>query len=283
MARARALLTEPEVGDADRQRRPTGSRAWMRDQQLRSWNQRFAELAGVAFGADTPVEDLFRRQAAAGLFGDAAEAEQAIATRLTLLPSAARSAEPLTQTGPDGEPLRLVVRGVCDGGHLLVLARVDISPGSGRCRTPAGPRQRRKRRNGNAAFLGTGSFGELAGRSGGIRTHDPQSPRLMRYQTALRSDRAERLPAGRCPGQSSSPGRRPGNRTGIRPGELASAEAWSPPERKSTGDGSAADACGVQDGCQIQLCHRPQRGQPPRRSGAPAWRGFTIPAPAGLN
>jgi hypothetical protein len=27
------------------------------------------------------------------------------------------------------------------------------------------------------------------GRSGGIRTHDPQSPRLMRYQAALRSDR----------------------------------------------------------------------------------------------
>ncbi len=27
------------------------------------------------------------------------------------------------------------------------------------------------------------------GRSGGIRTHDPQSPRLMRYQTALRSGR----------------------------------------------------------------------------------------------
>lgn len=23
------------------------------------------------------------------------------------------------------------------------------------------------------------------GRAGGIRTHDPQSPRLMRYQTAL--------------------------------------------------------------------------------------------------
>ena len=29
---------------------------------------------------------------------------------------------------------------------------------------------------------------DLIGRSGGIRTHDPQSPRLMRYQTALRSD-----------------------------------------------------------------------------------------------
>ncbi len=29
------------------------------------------------------------------------------------------------------------------------------------------------------------------GRSGGIRTHDPQSPRLMRYQAALRSDRKQ--------------------------------------------------------------------------------------------
>ncbi len=28
----------------------------------------------------------------------------------------------------------------------------------------------------------------LIGRSGGIRTHDPQSPRLMRYQAALRSE-----------------------------------------------------------------------------------------------
>ncbi len=31
-------------------------------------------------------------------------------------------------------------------------------------------------------------FNLLNGRSGGIRTHDPQSPRLMRYQAALRSD-----------------------------------------------------------------------------------------------
>jgi hypothetical protein len=45
------------------------------------------------------------------------------------------------------------------------------------------------------------------GRSGGIRTHDPQSPRLMRYQTALRSDsgpdsipRRGALPSlARCP------------------------------------------------------------------------------------
>src|SRR5262249_357621 len=30
---------------------------------------------------------------------------------------------------------------------------------------------------------------EMAGRSGEIRTHDPQHPMLMRYQAALRSDR----------------------------------------------------------------------------------------------
>ena len=30
----------------------------------------------------------------------------------------------------------------------------------------------------------------MVGRSGEIRTHDPQHPMLMRYQAALRSDRA---------------------------------------------------------------------------------------------
>lgn len=29
------------------------------------------------------------------------------------------------------------------------------------------------------------------GRDGGIRTHDPQSPRLMRYQAALHPDRVK--------------------------------------------------------------------------------------------
>jgi len=126
VARAWALLSEPEAG-ALIGSATDGVARLDAALQLRLWNERFAERAGVAFGADTPVEDLFRRQAAAGLLGDAAEAELAIATRLTLLPSAARSAEPLTQTGPDGEPLRLIVRGVCDGGHLLLLARIDNS------------------------------------------------------------------------------------------------------------------------------------------------------------
>ena len=139
VARVRALLSEPEAGALIGSATDGVARldATLR---LRSWNERFAERAGVAFGVDTPVEDVFRRQAAAGLLGDAAEAESAIATRLTLLPSATGSAEPLTQTGPDGEPLRLVVRGVCDGGHLLLLARVNTSglgalPDAGRAET----------------------------------------------------------------------------------------------------------------------------------------------------
>ena len=38
-----------------------------------------------------------------------------------------------------------------------------------------------------AVFCGLPS---VIGRSGGIRTHDPQSPRLMRYRAALRSEQA---------------------------------------------------------------------------------------------
>jgi hypothetical protein len=126
VARARALLSEPEAG-ALIGSATDGVARLDAALQFRTWNERFAERAGVAFGANTPVEDLFRRQAAAGLLGNAAEAASAIATRLTLLPLAAGSAEPLMQTGPDGEPLRLVVRGVSDGGHLLLLARVGNS------------------------------------------------------------------------------------------------------------------------------------------------------------
>jgi hypothetical protein len=89
--------------------------------QLRRWNARFAELAGAALNTGMPAEELFRHQAAAGLFGDAAASEPAIATRLTLLHDVTGSAEPPLQNGPDGEPLRLLIRGVTGGGHLLLL------------------------------------------------------------------------------------------------------------------------------------------------------------------
>ncbi len=127
VARARALLTEPEVGTMI----GSGTEGVARldgEQQLRSWNQRFADLAGVPLddtALGTPIEDLLRRQATAGLFGDTAEAEQAIATRLTILHTSGASAVPPTQVGPGGEQITLFVRGVADGGHLLLLIGPD--------------------------------------------------------------------------------------------------------------------------------------------------------------
>jgi PAS domain-containing protein len=122
VARARALLTEPEVGTlissgTDGVARLDG------EQRLRLWNQRFADLAGVPLDASalgSPIEDLLRRQARAGLFGE--EAEQGVATRLTILQTSDGAAVPPTQTGPDGEQITMYVRGVADGGHLILLA-----------------------------------------------------------------------------------------------------------------------------------------------------------------
>jgi PAS domain-containing protein len=129
MARARALLSEAEAG-ALIGSATDGVARLDAAHKLRLWNERFGERAGVVLGEEAvgnPVEGLFRGQAAAGLFGDAADADSTIATRLTLLRTEAGSAEALTQTGPNGELLRLTVRGVSDGGHLLVLTRADNS------------------------------------------------------------------------------------------------------------------------------------------------------------
>lgn len=96
--------------------------------RLRAWNARFAERAGVPLQAGTLAEDLFRRQADLGLFGDPDGCEPAIATRLTLLQALTGSAAPLGQKGENGAPLWLSVRGVTDGGQLLVLTGADTSP-----------------------------------------------------------------------------------------------------------------------------------------------------------
>jgi PAS domain-containing protein len=124
VVRARAMLTEPEVGTllsshTDGVARLDG------EQRLRLWNQRFADLAGVPLDPSaigTPVETLLRRQANAGLFGDVAEAEQDLSTRLTILHTAGQSVVPPTQVGPNGEPVTMHVRGVSDGGHVIILA-----------------------------------------------------------------------------------------------------------------------------------------------------------------
>jgi PAS domain-containing protein len=134
VARARTLLTEPEVGAllgsaTDGVARLDG------EQRMRLWNQRFVELAGVPLddtAPGSPVEDLLRRQAQAGVFGDAAEAEQEIATRLTILHTSGGLAVPPTQIGPGGEQITMYVRGVADGGHLILLT----GPENARFATP---------------------------------------------------------------------------------------------------------------------------------------------------
>ena len=123
LARARALLTEPEVGTLLSSATDGVARVDAR-LRLRQWNDRFAALAGVSLDELTPgspIEDLLRRQAKAGLFGEAADAEQEIATRLTILHTSGGSAAPPAQVGPGGEQLTMYVRGVFDGGLVILL------------------------------------------------------------------------------------------------------------------------------------------------------------------
>jgi PAS fold len=127
VARTRALLSESEAG-ALIGSATDGVARLDADQKLWIWNECFAERAGVALDGAAPgmpVEELFRYQAASGLFGDATDARPAIAARLALLHTAAGSAEAPIQRGPNDELLMMFVRGVSDGGHLLLLTRAD--------------------------------------------------------------------------------------------------------------------------------------------------------------
>ena len=94
------------------------------ENRLRIWNERFAEVIGIPLDdtmMGTPIEDLLRQQAGAGLFGEAADPEQEVATRLTILHAAGQSIAPPTQIGPAGEQIAMHVRGMFDGGHVIVL------------------------------------------------------------------------------------------------------------------------------------------------------------------
>ena len=123
VSRARMLLTEPEtaalIGSAT-----DGVARLDNEARLRLWNQRFAELAGLpldAASAGTQIEALWRAQAEAGMFGDPAAADQAVSTRLTALHTAGEAMAPPVQAGPDGEQIAMHVRGVADGGSVIVL------------------------------------------------------------------------------------------------------------------------------------------------------------------
>ncbi len=93
--------------------------------RLRQWNQRFAELAGVSLDEQsrgTLVDDFLRYQAQAGVFGDEESAEHGLAARITVFQTGGHAAMPLTQLGPTGEKIAMLVRPVVDGGYMIILA-----------------------------------------------------------------------------------------------------------------------------------------------------------------
>jgi PAS domain-containing protein len=122
-AQVRALLSGPEVGallggEIDGVARLDAAL------RLRSWNRRYAEFSRIQLDQSdvgTPIETLLRRQAAAGAFGDAEQAEQEIAVRLTILHTGAQAVAPPVQRGPAGEELTMWVRGVAGGGYAILL------------------------------------------------------------------------------------------------------------------------------------------------------------------
>ncbi len=123
VAQARGLLNEAEVGTL-LSSTTDGVARLDESQRLRVWNQRFADFAGVpldeaSFGM--PIEDLLRHQSNAGLFGEAGEADEGIATRLTILQTSGASVVPPSQRGPAGEVITMHVRGVVGGGFLVML------------------------------------------------------------------------------------------------------------------------------------------------------------------
>lgn len=123
-ARARVPLSEAEVGTLVSST-SDGVARLDRDLRLRQWNVRFAAFAAVPLDVTalgSPIEDLLRRQAEAGVFGRDTDVEEEVARRLTILSDGGQGAAPSAQTGPDGETLTMHARAVVDGGCVIVLA-----------------------------------------------------------------------------------------------------------------------------------------------------------------
>lgn len=96
--------------------------------RLRQWNDRFAALSGVphdGLRAGLQIEDILRTQARAGLFGDVLEADAEVSRRLTVIHTGGQTDLPVTQTTPAGETATMLVRGVVDGGRILILTSMD--------------------------------------------------------------------------------------------------------------------------------------------------------------
>ena len=127
LARGRSLLSEPEAG-ALLASQSDGVARLDAEGRLRQWNQRFAEYAGVDLDpseAGMPFETILRRQANAGMFGDEAETEQAVGTRLTVLHTGILTENALTHPDQKGETITMVVRGVSGGGLVVLFLGPD--------------------------------------------------------------------------------------------------------------------------------------------------------------
>src|SRR6267154_3175006 len=121
-------------------------------------------------------------------------------------PEDARHAHPVAELAPGKPPDRLAAVAQIAGLMVAVEGQRDRAARPARpCRRaqrPSGPHPRDELAPmllgplpgfeigfGGVHGLSLGDRGSKNGRSGEIRTHDPQHPMLMRYQAALRSDR----------------------------------------------------------------------------------------------
>jgi PAS domain-containing protein len=94
--------------------------------RLRQWNHRFVELSGVALDESARgirIEDFMSLQASAGMFGNAEQAEHALAARIAAFQTGGFAATRLTQRGTRGEAITMITRPAIDGGFMIILAQ----------------------------------------------------------------------------------------------------------------------------------------------------------------
>ncbi len=90
---------------------------------LSTWNPAFAAVSGLEpdqLRTGLPLDELLRRQAIAGAFGPLDDREIEVARRVAILRTQ-RDQAALTQFDHEGEAIELRVRGVADGGLVLIL------------------------------------------------------------------------------------------------------------------------------------------------------------------
>ncbi|MDR3536837.1 MAG: PAS-domain containing protein [Acetobacteraceae bacterium] len=124
VALANAQITAIERGVSD------GIATFDAALRLTGWNARFAAACGLPedmLEHGLSLQDLLRRQVAAGLFGVVADIEAEVAHRIERLRSDDPAAD-LTQTGPDDTTLRLQASTMPDGGLVLILGVAAHEP-----------------------------------------------------------------------------------------------------------------------------------------------------------